>query len=263
MKVASRCLIVFALVTAGFAQGPWVKKDWKDWSKDDCKKVLEDSPWAQRWSESNTKMGNFATRTRGTEGVGSESELSVFYLVQLRSALPVREAVVRQMLIANRYDDLEPPQQEAMRKQTESFLNRKYDDVIVVHVIYGSNVQEYNRALANFWQTHYAEGTVPQEAFLNGPRGQKVAPIRLIAPKGGAQEFELIFPRVVDGKPLLDAADKKISVEFSSPALNRDAASRNNNATGSSTTTAAGVDSDRVFTEFKVDKMILKGQLMY
>src|SRR5262249_14997907 len=149
MKVATRCLIVFTLVTSGFAQGPWVKKDWKDWSKDDCKKVLEDSPWAQRWSESNAKMGNFARPDRGTAGVGSESELSVFYVVQLRSALPVREAVVRQTLIANRYDDLEPPQQEAMRKQTESFLNRKYDDVIVVHVIYGSNVQEYNRALAN------------------------------------------------------------------------------------------------------------------
>lgn len=269
MKVARRFLIVFTLVTAGFAQGPWVKKDWKDWSKDDCRKVLEDSPWAQRWSQSDSKSANFATRNRGTEGVGSESELTVYYLVQLRSAKPVREAVVRQVFIANRYDDLEPPQQESMRKQTDAFLNRTYDDVIVVHVIYGSNVQEYNRALATFWQTHYAEGTVPQEAFLNGPRGQKITPLKLISHKGGDQEFELIFPRLVDGKPLLEPGDKSMSVEFSSPALSRDTATArdpgagSNPVAGNSSATSMGVDSARVFTEFKVDKMTVKGQLIY
>src|SRR5262249_5156326 len=158
MRVTLRFLVAVALVTASFAQGPWAKKDWKQWSKDDCKKVLEESPWAQRWSESNTKMANFATRTRGTSGVGSESELEVHYVVQLRSALPIRKAVVRQALIASGYDGMEPPKQKDMEKQTESFLNRAYDDVIVVHVIYGSNVQEYNRDLATFWQTRYPEG---------------------------------------------------------------------------------------------------------
>jgi len=243
MKVTLRFLVI-VLATAGFAQGPWSKKDWKQWSKDDCKKVLEDSPWAQRWTQSGAKMANFATRTRGTSGVGSESELAVSYVIQFRSARPVREAVVRQVLIANQYDLLDPEKKEVMRKQTEGFLNRTYDDVIVVHVTYGSNVQEYNRDLATFWQTHYSEGTVPQEAFLNGPRGQKVAPVRMISPKGGAQEFELIFPRLVEGKPFLEPGDKTIGVEFVSPSV-------------------GGVDSSRVFMEFKVDKMSLNGELVY
>jgi hypothetical protein len=244
MKLTSRFLLTIVLATASLAQGPWAKKDWKQWSKDDCKKVLEDSPWAQRWTDRNAKTANFATRTRGTGDVGSESELSVYYLVQFRSALPIREAVVRQTLIANQYDRLDTEKQDSMRKQTEGFLNRKYDDVIVVHVTYESNVVDYNRDLATFWQTHYAEGTVPQEAFLNGSRGQKVAPVRMVSPKGGAQEFELIFPRVVEGKPLLEQGDKTISVEFASPAV-------------------GGVGSSRVFVEFKVDKMALNGQLIY
>jgi hypothetical protein len=244
MKLTSRFLLTIALATASLAQGPWTKKDWKQWSKDDCKKVLEDSPWAQRWTQSSTKMANFATRTGGTSGVGSESELEVYYVLQFRSARPVREAVVRQVLIANQYDLADPEKKEVMRKQTDGFLNRSYDDVIVVHVTYGSNVPEYNRDLANFWQTHYSEGTVPQEAFLHGPRGQKVAPVRMISPKGGAQEFELIFPRVVEGKPLLEPGDRTMGVEFISPAV-------------------GGVDSSRVFMEFKVDKMTLNGQLIY
>jgi len=244
MRLSLRFSFALLLATASFAQGPWAKKDWKQWSKDDCKKVLEDSPWAQRWNQTNAKMANFATRTSGTQGLGSESEVGVYYVVQFRSARPIREAVVRETLIANRYDQLDPEQKEGMRKQTEGFLNRTYDDVIVVHVVYGSNVQEYNRDLATFWQTRYPEGTVPQEAFLDGPRGQKIAPLRLISPKGGAQEFELIFPRAVGGKPLLEPGDKTIAVEFVSPAV-------------------GNLDSSRVFAEFKVDKMMQSGQIIY
>lgn len=264
-------LVAAALAIASYAQGPWAKKDWKQWSKDDCKKILEDSPWARRWTQSSAKMANFATRTSGTEGVGSESELAVYYLVQFRSARPIREAVVRQAMIANNYDRMEPPQQQAMQKQTEGFLNRNYDDVIVVHVVYGSNVPEYNRDLAAFWQTRYPEGTVPQEAFLDGPKGQKVAPLRLISPKGGAQEFELIFPRVVEGKPLLEPGDKRISIEFAAPAVGGGVASTRSDGDCSQRTadrrtaqaTPCDVDSLRVFVEFKVDKMVLNGQLIY
>lgn len=265
MKVTLRFLVVVVLAGTSFAQGPWVKKDWKQWSKDDCKKVLEDSPWAQRWTQSATKMANFATRTSGTQGVGSESEVGIYYVVQFRSARPIREAVVRQTLIANRYDQLEPEQKEGMRKQTEGFLNRSYDDVIVVHVTYGSNVQEYNRALATFWQTRYPEGTVPQQAFLDGPRSHKIAPIRLISPKGGAQEFELIFPRVVEGKPLLAPGDKTIGVEFVSPAVGGqgDPTSSSPTPTRPGTQSETGVASSRVFVEFKIDKMTLDGQLIY
>lgn len=247
MKLILRFLLTIVLATASFAQGPWARKDWKQWSKDDCKKVLEDSPWAQRWTQSNDQVASFATRTRGTGGVGSESTLEVYYVAQFRSARPVREAVVRQVLIANQYDLADPEKKEAMRKQTDGFLNRSYDDVIVVHVTYGSNVPEYNRDLATFWQTHYAEGTVPPDAFLNGARGQKVVPARMVSPKGGAQEFELIFPRIVEGKPLLDSGDKTISVEFVSPSIGG----------------TSGVASSRVFIEFKVDKMALNGQLIY
>lgn len=265
MKITIQFSVAVVLAAASFAQGPWAKKDWKQWSKDDCKRVLEDSPWAQRWTQTAAKMANFATRTSGTLGVGSESEVGIYYVVQFRSARPIREAVVRQTLIANRYDTLDPEQKEGMRKQTEGFLNRTYDDVIVVHVTYGSNVQEFNRALATFWQTHYPEGTVPQEAFLDGPRNQKITPIRLISPKGGAQEFELIFPRVVEGKPLLEPGDKTLGVEFVSPAVGRqgDPASPSPPSARPGTQDETGMASSRVFVEFKTEKMMLNGQLIY
>jgi hypothetical protein len=267
MRVTLRFFVAVTLVTTSLAQGPWAKKDWTQWSKDDCKKVLEDSPWAQRWSQSNSKVANFATRTQGTEGVGSESELTVYYVVQLRSARPIREAVVRQTLIANQYDKLSDEKKEAMRKQAEGFVNRSYDDVVVVHVIYGSNVQEYNRDLTAWWQTHYPEGVAPQEAFLHGPKGQKVGPLRMVSPRGGAQEFELIFPRMVDGRPIVEPGDKTIGVEFHSPALNGQGATEGSSITSTNQRAGQGsgnnVDAARVFVEFKADKMTLNGQLIY
>ena len=251
-RISAGIIIVF-FATASFAQGPWAKKDWKKWSKDDCKKVLENSPWAQQWTYEDAKMANFSSRPEGTtaggvgsgstQGVGSESELQVAYTIQLRSALPVREAVVRQLMLANRFDNMNQEQQESFLKQTEPYLNRKYDDVIVVHVTYSSNVVEYNRGLMTFWE-NYPGGTVPQDAFLNTPRGEKVPVAQLIAPKGGAQEFEFIFPRVFNGKPVLEPGDKKMSVEFMSPKVGQ-------------------VASSRVFVEFKVEGMMENGSLVY
>jgi hypothetical protein len=240
MRFLARFLVAVALITVCLAQTPWAKKDWKEWSSEDCKKVLENSPWAQSWKQGSAKMASFSA----SGGVASEGETEVTYVVQFRSALPIRQAVVRQALIASKYDKLGEEKKAAMLKQAEGFLGRSYDDVIVVHVTYESNVPEYNRQLSTFWQSYYPEGTVPQEAFLNGPKGQKISPLRLMAPKGGLQEFELFFPRVVDGKPLLEPGDKTISVEFVAPHV-------------------GSVTSTRLFQEFRVDKMELNGKIIY
>src|SRR5438445_4992472 len=146
MRFRWMALLAAGLTISGvsFAQGPWGKKDWRQWSKDDCKKVLEDSPWARHWTQSDVKMANFATRTSGTQGVGSEAELAISYVVQFRSARPIREAVVRQMLIQNQYDRLDAKQKEAMEKQVEGFLNRNKAAVIVFTVCTVSNGKKYN-----------------------------------------------------------------------------------------------------------------------
>ena len=45
-RYAAGILAVFALaVITASAEDFWVKKDWKQWTAADCKKLLEDSPW--------------------------------------------------------------------------------------------------------------------------------------------------------------------------------------------------------------------------
>jgi hypothetical protein len=229
------------------AQGVWDKKTWKSWSADDCKKISSDSPWAKRWAQSETKMAETAGKSlsaSGTLGVGDESKLEIWYIIQVRSSQPIRDAFVRQIQIQYQYDKMDEKGRASIDQQTENILKARYDDVLIIHVYYGSNVPQYERELATFWQNNFPSGTVPQEAFLTLGNGKKISPLRFISPKSGANEFELIFPRVVDGQPAISPNDKSIGVEFSSPAIQR-------------------VPSGRVFVEFKPEKMKYNGALSF
>ncbi len=42
--------LVFAVFTTWAGDG-WVDKDWKQWSKDEVKVVLHDSPWSKGWAK--------------------------------------------------------------------------------------------------------------------------------------------------------------------------------------------------------------------
>ncbi len=261
-------ILIFSVLS--YAQGPWAKKDWKQWSKDDCKKVLEDSPWSYKWIESTPKTANFATPSQGTGGVGSDSDVAAYYIVQIRSARPVRAAVVRQMLIQNNYDKSEDNVKKNMDAQTQGYLDRSYEDVIVVHVVYGSENADYNRSLAAFWQNHFPEGYIPVDTLFHGSNGQKISPTKIISPKNGAQEFEFVFPRSVDGKPLIEADAKTIGIEFDTPGSNSTGSAAHvaigtsqNTSVGGVRTSVGGVKGGRVFVEFKVDKMKMDGKLIY
>ncbi|HUK29739.1 MAG TPA: hypothetical protein VLV89_01420, partial [Candidatus Acidoferrum sp.] len=62
---------------------PWVAKDWTQWTEDDCKAVLEHSPWG---------------RDLPAHEFGE----------QLRSALPIRQALLRKAQLDEFYDRMKP-----------------------------------------------------------------------------------------------------------------------------------------------------------
>ncbi|MBI3483961.1 MAG: hypothetical protein HY012_02255 [Acidobacteria bacterium] len=127
---------------------------------------------------------------------------------------------------------------------TETFLLRKYDDVIVVHVLYGTNIQNDERELMRFWQSNYPEGTVPMEAYLTTSTGKRVSPLKYVAAKGGGLEFELIFPRRLNGESLITPDVKTIGVEFQHPNIGPEGAAR-------------------VYQDFKIEKMTVNGAVLY
>jgi hypothetical protein len=90
----------------------WLTKDWHQWTKDECATILNDSPW---------------TRVEGS------------YTAQLRSSLPIREAIVRQLEIAQQYDQKTAAQQKAFDDAAGQILNTSYDKTILVRLTFSKD----------------------------------------------------------------------------------------------------------------------------
>lgn len=227
-------------VAAGQGSDFWHKKDYRQWSEKECTKLLEDSPWAKNYTLSRV----FIDRVQQSTGDRAREQTPfIKYDVQLRSAMPIRQALVRRMQIAQKYDTLPPDQRAQFDKQAEEFLATRFPDTVVVYVTYTSNVLTYTRELARHWQTHTTE-RLRNFVFLIGSKGDK-APLLRYTPVGGESgQFQLIFPRVHEGRPILTTEDKSLKLEFPHPAIGE-------------------LGDARILIEFKVDKMLANGEVMY
>jgi hypothetical protein len=108
--LAAAILAVFAVQASDF----WLSKDWKQWSRDECARILVESPWAHIWrgqlqtqapisqpprTQQNTNPAPLLNSPAQNPPVPANAAEDG-YAVQLRSALPIREAIVRQLEIA-------------------------------------------------------------------------------------------------------------------------------------------------------------------
>jgi hypothetical protein len=244
----------------------WVKKDWKQWSKDDCAKLLKDSPWTRKWTQtsSNASVGlpsshnNVGNGTSGTGGApdplgtgvtgsangsAGDSKEEVFYIVQIASSLPLRQAMVRSREIQDNYDKLDADKKKAYDARVDAFLSQNFDDVIVFHVQYDGSNQALSRALMAYWQSIPAE-SVPTDLYMITEHGDRIPPVRFSSPKGGANTMDITFPRTKDNEPLIKPTDKNLSLQLPHPAV-------------------VDLPADRALIGFRLDKMTINGKTSF
>jgi len=216
---------------AVFAADFWEKKEYTQWSQQECKKILEDSPWSQPYLLQGFGSG---------EGDGAPR---IIYTVQFRSALPIRWAMVRNNQIASKYDKLSPEQKAQFDLSVKEFMSVSYEDAVVVDVSYDHNVPSQDLTIARFWQTQTRD-LLKNQVYLYGSKGKKVPLADYKIGQGAQRKFQFIFPRQFDGKPIATAEDKNIVLEFPYPV-------------------ASGMGDGRGRVEFNVKKMMINGQLVY
>ncbi len=244
MKKTS-CLAVAVLFLGVIFAAPggefWEKKEYRQWSEKECGKILENSPWAKQLKL--TQVLVMPSATAEAASTTSVEQPFIKYTVQFRSALPVRQAVVRQMQIARKYDSLPPQQKQEFDKSAEAFLSADMAGAIVVNVRYETNSQPNELELARYWQSQTTD-LLKNTVYLILSRGDKVPVTRYAASQGGQHEFQFLFPRQVDGKPVVGPEDKSIKLEFPYPIIGQ-------------------MGDGRCFMEFKTEKMMLAGNLVY
>lgn len=215
-RIAGLLLLnLLVVVVAAQSKEFWQAKEYKQWSEKECKRMLENSPWASDYTLKQSRIdslqaGNIETRAAQNWTVG--------YRVHFRSASPIRQAMARQQMLAEKYDQLSPEKKQSFDERIGKFLSASFADSVLIHVNYSSNLPDLDREMARYWQTQTTEG-LKNNAFLIGSGGQRIPLARFIAATGAGREFQLSFPRQINGEPIASAKDKTIKVEFLHPKL--------------------------------------------
>jgi predicted NUDIX family NTP pyrophosphohydrolase len=218
----------------------WEKKEFAQWSQKECRRLLEDSPWSKQLNLQSVVIMQSGARNATT---GSEQQPYIKYQAQFRSALPIRQATVRQMQIVQKYESLSPEQRQQFDKQAEAFISADVADWIIVYVSYTTNSQTYELELARHWQSQTAE-LLKNSVFLIPSKGDRIALANFAVAPGGQRYFQFIFPRQVSGRPIIGPQDKSIRLEFAYPII-------------------GSMGDGRAFLEFKLEKMIFHGNIEY
>jgi hypothetical protein len=240
--------IFLAAGSAAFGADFWENKPYETWSQKECNKLLTDSPWVEDF----TKVAEGIQLSAGASDDGQQ--FSIKYQFQFRSALPVRQAIVRQMQLAQKYDTLAPEQKQQFDQSAKAFLSADFSDAVVIYVTYQSNSQSKTMELHKHWQTQTMD-LLKNNVFLRNPRGEQMALAKFIAPQGAERSFQFIFPRQKDGKPFITPEDKSLQLEFSYPVVVKPG--------GSESDPNDKLGDGRGFLEFKPKKMLFKGNLTY
>jgi hypothetical protein len=241
MRNSIQRLVVFLLLASvGAAQSGdyWQKKDYRQWTERECRKLLEDSPWANIHNVSQVFLDQIHIDSTSRE---RQSNPRILYRVQIRSATPVKQALVRLSQIDSNYDEMTADARQAFDKNVEKVLSDNNAQFVVMHVSYTANVQNDDRELGRYWHSQTTE-RLKNLVFLIGGGGVKV-PLSIYRPgEGASREFQFVFPREYNGRPVIGPGDKTLKLEFNHPNIR---------------------GAERVLIEFKTEKMMMQGSPVY
>jgi len=214
--------LLLSVYAAETAIGQKEGKSWKNWSKKDAEKILNDSPWAHRQVDTDlSEMFYQPTadpRTAGSRAPNANSRLeqgatnqetSLIYGIRFFSARPVRQAFVR--MIQLQKSGLEPDVIARLNNFAELESN---ESIIVAVTIEGTDKRSLGKVMQIIDSA--ATGTVKNTTYLERNDGKRVFLEEYVPPGKDGFGARFIFPRIVDERPFLttDFSDVRFVSEF-------------------------------------------------
>ncbi|MEW6130475.1 MAG: hypothetical protein AB1757_25800 [Acidobacteriota bacterium] len=191
----------------------WDKKPYTEWSEKDATKLLNDSPWGQTQT---------ATDTSGMTGVAradsSQSRISdvtqVQYRIRLFSSKPIRQAISRTIEL-----QLKDKLTDDMKGRLKALASADFPDYVVVTVVCesptaNSKIQEATAALYKF-----ATADLKNNTYLLTKGGNRVFLQEYQAPRNDGFGARFIFPRLVNGEAYVTANSGELLFHSELPKL--------------------------------------------
>ncbi len=166
---------------------PWKEKPYTEWSQKDVAKVLENSPWAQAvWIQTPP-----AVSTTPVWVPGAESSVGMKFLVQWISSVTIRQALLRQKSLNRESNSPDPA-------ESPSTVDEEY--MILVRWV-GTGLYASSHS-----ETAHLE-------FKHSKQKVKNTRTEFVLERELVVGVVFYFPREVDGKPLIQHGDGKLTFQ--------------------------------------------------
>jgi hypothetical protein len=229
---------VVVLISAVLVASQEQRKPFQQWSRKDAEKVLEDSPWAPkqevriRYAEKARRIAGGAVPTEATGGLtdtpstkaemsGAEAPVDFQFMMRLRSALIVRQALVRLKQLDANYDQMGKEDRAAFDAKFKGLLDCPACEQNYVLTL-RSKSKERPGADAVF--TTFKGGRLAdlqRYIFIANGRGERRNLVHFVPPKAPGDEAIFYFPRLNDkGEVLLTPDDTELTANFTNNDVN-------------------------------------------
>jgi hypothetical protein len=255
MNKTIMAFVVAALMAAG-AYAQKQLKPWSEWNKKEAQKILDDSPWSQTQTESDTSEMFFtpttqaSNATRQSQGATNQA-VNVNFRIRFFSARPIRQAFIR--IIELNQSNLD----KATLAGMEKFANIKAQDSIIVAVtVDGSDGRYVGRVKQSLDSA--ITSVLKNSTYLERKDGKRVFLSEYVPPGKDGFGARFIFPRTVDGQPFITADTG--SIRFHAEQENKVALAA---VPANSSIKAESEYKIKLDMRFKVGEMMYDGQLEY
>lgn len=248
----STIIFTFALSALG-AQAQWDKKLPSEWSEKEVQKLLNDSPWSQTQTFSDTaQMFGNEPLSSGTSRVANVFHVN--FRLRFLSAKPVRQAISRQLELQQK-GKLSPQ----LATQLQAFAAADFPDYIVITALCDSDQPNAHLQEANALLNNRTTADLKNNTFLEVKGGRRVFLHEYQPPRNDGLGARFVFPRLVDNEPFLtpQSGEVRFYAELSTGGAVSGSASR----TGASS--SARSLSYKLDRRFKLAAMAYQGKLEY
>ncbi|HEX8847184.1 MAG TPA: hypothetical protein VF791_21245 [Pyrinomonadaceae bacterium] len=231
-NIAALVLSIFAASLVAAQQDDWRAKNIDQWTKADIESVLNNSAWVKR----QEVRVRFRGELRAVAGAGNSAEtiearrevlsggnapIDFEFTLRLRSALPIRLALVRQAQLNANYDKLNKEERAALDKKLKGLYECPAcaDNYVLT---LSSRSKSYPGADAVFTSLKGAKlAELKRYFYLSNDRGEKRELVHFTPPKAPGDEAYFFFRRLDEkGQPLFTPNDKELVFRLNTEELN-------------------------------------------